>query len=30
VPRNLKLRRAVSSVSRTSSPDALDRDGLTE
>jgi hypothetical protein len=30
VPRNLKLRRAVSSVSRTSSADALDRDGLTE
>jgi hypothetical protein len=29
VPRNLKLRRAVSSVSLTTSPDALDRDGLT-
>lgn len=27
---NLKLRRAVSSVSLTTSPDALDRDGLTE
>jgi hypothetical protein len=30
VPPNLKLRGAVSSVSLTTSPDALDRDGLTE
>jgi hypothetical protein len=30
VPPNLKLRCAVISVSHTTSPDALDRDGLAE
>jgi len=30
VPPNLTLRRAVISVSLTTSPDALDRDGLAE
>jgi hypothetical protein len=30
VPHNLKLRRAVISVLLTTSPDALDRDGLAE